>query len=269
METRAPAVAGRFYPADPELLEREIQAHLQRPPGVQAPRPALAVMVPHAGYVYSGAIAGQTFAAVLPAKRALVMAPNHTGRGARRALYPGASFLLPGGALQVDRELNLALREVAEVSEDEAAHRLEHAVEVELPFLRARHADVRVSALCLSGLSLRECAKLGAEVASAVSRAPGTLLVASSDMSHYIPAGEARRLDDLALQRILALDPEGLYETVTRHDISMCGFIPTTVMLFAARAAGAKRAQLVRYGNSAERSGDETSVVGYAGVIVD
>ena len=227
-------------------------------------------MVPHAGYVYSGAIAGQTFASIDPAARVLCMGPNHTGSGKARALFPGRSFLLPGGAVLTDRTLNGALASRALVDWDDAAHAREHSIEVELPFLAAHNPAVLVSALCLAGLSLAECRALGREIASVIADlSPRPLLVASSDMSHYVSADDARRLDGLALSRILALDPEGLYDTVREYDISMCGFVPTTVMLFAAKALGAKSAELVRYGNSGERSGDWHSVVGYAGVIVE
>lgn len=269
-DSRPPAVAGRFYPADPELLAREIEALTKRPAAAQTPRPAFGVMVPHAGYIYSGAIAGQTFASVEPATRALVTAPNHTGRGARQALFAGARFGLPGGDVPADRELVDALLARAGLTADSVAHEREHAVEVALPFLRARAASVRVAALCLGHLTLAECRRLGENIAHVVAGCrPRPLLVASSDMSHYLTAAEAAALDALAIERILALDPAGLYRTVLERGISMCGFVPTTVMLFAALALGARGAELVRYGHSGERSGDHERVVGYAGVIVD
>jgi AmmeMemoRadiSam system protein B len=166
--------------------------------------------------------------------------------------------------------LIVALHVFALLSLDRFAHVREHSIEVELPFLRAQNPAVLVAALCLSRLSLAECEELGQNIASVLRRYERPpLLVASSDMSHYLPAGVAKRLDGLALERILALDPAGLYRTVTRHEISMCGFVPATVMLFAALALGASRAELVRYGHSGERSGDHERVVGYAGVIVE
>jgi AmmeMemoRadiSam system protein B len=264
MEIRAPAVAGRFYPGDPAVLARDVAARLSAP---MAPRPALGVMVPHAGYVYSGAIAGETFASVTAPSRALVLGPNHSGRGAKRALFSGGAFGLPGGQVLVDAELTAALAATGQVRLDAVAHEREHAIEVELPFLRALAPDVRVAALCLAGLELEACRSLGHAIAGAVaSSRPRPLLVASSDMSHYVPAEQATRLDGLALERVLALDPEGLYRTVVEHDISMCGYVPTTVMLFAARALGASGATLVRYGSSGDTSGDYERVVGYAGV---
>jgi AmmeMemoRadiSam system protein B len=269
VDNRVPAVAGRFYPADPELLAREIAA-LSQADAARAPRPALGVMVPHAGYIYSGGIAAQTFAAVQPPARVLCMGPNHTGRGKPLALFPGNGFLLPGNSVAMDRALSDALLEGAELSWDRAAHEREHSIEVQLPFLRAQNPAVLVAALCLSRLSLAECEELGRSIASVLRRYERPpLLVASSDMSHYLSASAAKLKDGLAIKRILALDPAGLYRTVIEHDISMCGFVPTTVMLFAALALGASRAELVRYGNSGERSGDHLRVVGYAGVIVE
>jgi AmmeMemoRadiSam system protein B len=267
MPVRSPAVAGRFYPADPGELEREIGACLAAGTGLK--EAAVGVVVPHAGYVYSGSIAGATFSRVLPPDRAIVLGPNHTGRGARRALFETGSWDLPGGGLRIDSELANRLRDLAALEPDTEAHRFEHSIEVELPFLRALRRDMAVVPICLARLTLAECRDLGKNVARAVERGGGqTLLVASTDMSHYLAADDARELDQRAIERVQNLDPEGLYRVVTDLDISMCGFVPTTVSLFAARALGATRATLVRYGHSGERTGDFTRVVGYAGFVL-
>ncbi len=266
-EIREPAVAGRFYPGDARELERDVQAMLGP---ATAAEPAIAVMVPHAGYVYSGAIAGETFARVRVPARAVVMCPNHTGLGSRRSLWGAGTWRLPGDDVPIDAELAALLSAEAGLVDDHRAHLREHAVEVELPFLRARRPDVSVVPVVLGGLSPSACREVGeglARVIDAVGRRD-VLIVASSDMSHYISAESARRLDAIALERIEALDPEGLYDVVTRFDISMCGFIPTTVALVAARALGATRAELVRYGHSGETSGDFDQVVGYAGIVI-
>jgi AmmeMemoRadiSam system protein B len=226
-------------------------------------------MVPHAGDIYSGAIAGETFAAVTAPARALCIGPNHSGRGRNLALFPGPGYALPGGRLASDPALSALLHDRARLSWDREAHAREHSIEVQLPFLRLMNPSVIVTALCLKRISLAECKALGETIAAVCRELESPpLIVASSDMSHYLPAAEARRLDELALERVVALDPDGLFETVVGREISMCGFIPTTVMLFAARAMGARRAALVRYGNSGERSGDDRQVVGYAGVVV-
>jgi AmmeMemoRadiSam system protein B len=260
---REPAVAGRFYPRDPARLAADVAALL---PAAEA-APALGALLPHAGYVYSGAVAGATYARIAVPQRAVVLCPNHTGRGARVALWPEGSWRTPLGAVALDAPLTDALRTAPGVSEDRAAHALEHALEVQLPFLQARRPDVAIAALCLAHLPVDACRALGEAMAAALRERPA-LVVASSDMSHYLPAEEARRLDHRALERVLALDPEGLHATVEREDISMCGVIPATVMLFAARALGARTAELVRYAHSGEVNGDLARVVGYAGVVV-
>jgi len=233
-ENREPAVAGRFYPSDPQELETDVRSYLR---GHAPRRPAQAVMVPHAGYVYSGAIAGETFARVEVPPRAVVLNPNHTGRGARRSVWSTGAWSLPGGSLLVDAALAAAVRDAAGLEDDAQAHRFEHAGEVQLPFLRACRPDVSIVPICLGHLRLAECREVGEGLARAVRSATRdpqeVLLVASTDMSHFISAEQARRLDQLALDRVLALDPDGLYEIVTQRDISMCGFVPTTVMLVA------------------------------------
>jgi AmmeMemoRadiSam system protein B len=266
MALREPAVAGRFYPGDADGLRREVARLLG--PAVVA-RPALALVGPHAGYVYSGAILGQTWARVAVPPRVVLMCPNHTGRGVPRSLWPGGGWRLPTGVVPVDEALGEALVQRCGARLDRAAHLHEHALEVHLPFALARQPDLRIAALCLAGLELEECREVGEGLAEVVrgSDEP-VLLVASTDMSHYIPAAEAAVLDGMALACMQALDPEGLYRTVRGHRISMCGVLPTTVALFAARALGASEAELVRYGHSGERSGDHAKVVGYAGMLV-
>jgi AmmeMemoRadiSam system protein B len=262
---RDPAVAGRFYSDEPRALADEVDAFLAGPdPHV----PAKGVVAPHAGYVYSGAIAGAVYARVVVPQQVLVLGPNHTGLGRPAALWPaGGAWRTPLGRVLVAGETTNALASAAGIELDRTAHLREHSLEVQLPFLQRARPDVRIAALCLGPLDLEACEEVGRAVA-AVARDAGALVVASSDMSHYIPADLAREKDYLAIERILGLDPEGLYRTVRRERISMCGVIPATVMLFAARALGASHAELVRYGNSGEVSGDDDHVVGYAGLVV-
>lgn len=263
---RQPAVAGQFYPQAPAALAREVARHL----GEVRPQRALGLVAPHAGYVYSGPIAGATYAQVEVPAKAFVLCPNHTGRGARRSLWPRGQWGLPGGALAVDEALASELAEGAGLEEDAGAHAGEHAIEVQLPFLRARNPSVAIVPICLGPLTSLECVALGEGIAQVVrKRGSEVLLVASTDMSHYIPAEEARELDTLAISRVEQLDPEGLYRTVQERDLSMCGFIPTAVVLSAARSLGARRARLVRYGHSGQASGDFSSVVGYAGFVIE
>jgi AmmeMemoRadiSam system protein B len=266
-EIREPAVAGRFYSADAHRLEQDLARFLV--PAAESA--ALALVAPHAGYIYSGAVAGAGYARVLVPDRAIVLCPNHTGLGVEKSIWSRGAWRLPGGDVAVAEELALRVRDAARLEDDALAHLREHAIEVHLPFLRARRRDVRVVPICLWRLSYAECVALGEALARTLETEPALerpLLVASTDMSHYISAERASELDRLALDRVTALDARGLYEVVTRHDISMCGYIPTTVTLVAACALGATRATLVRYGNSGEASGDFDRVVGYASVVV-
>lgn len=232
------------------------------------------LMAPHAGYVYSGELACRTWSRVHVPKRVLLLCPNHTGRGARRSLWPGGAWNTPSGPVAVAADLTAALLARAGVQADTAAHLREHAIEVHLPFVHARNPDAQIAALCLGRLGRDDCRALGEAIAAAIrelegdSDCPGVLLAASSDMSHYISAAAAAGLDRLALERLLALDPAGLFDVVEQRDISMCGVLPTTVALFAALALGARRAELVGYTHSGKVSGDLERVVGYAGAIV-
>ncbi len=261
---REPAVAGRFYGAEPGALAAEVDGYLA---GGTGKARAIGVVVPHAGYLYSGSVAGAVYGRVDVPLRVVVLGPNHTGMGDAAALYAGDGWRTPLGTVAVDRPLTAALAAGEGVTADALAHRHEHSLEVQVPFLQRARPGVAIAALCLGPLALEACAALGRTVARAA-RDAGALVVASSDMSHYVPAAVAREQDRRAIDRILALDPEGLYATVRRERISMCGFVPATVMLFAARELGAKAAELVRYAHSGEVTGDDDAVVGYAGIVV-
>jgi len=226
-------------------------------------------MVPHAGYIYSGRIAGATFARIDVPEHVLVLCPNHTGRGLPRALWSRGAWRTPLGDVEIAEELTECLKRHARLDDDQHAHTHEHAIEVELPFLQRLAPRVRIAPLCLQQHSLDECRELGQALAEGI-RAFGrrVLIVCSTDMSHYIPAELAAELDHLALEQVEALNPAALYRTVIERRISMCGFIPTTVGLAAACALGAERSELVGYGNSGETSGDFGRVVGYAGALI-
>ena len=267
-DVRAPAVAGRFYPGDAPGLE-QLVAELM-PAG--NPARHLAVMAPHAGYVYSGGVAGAVFAATEVPHRVVVMAPNHTGRGKRGALWSKGAFVVPGGQIPVDEQL--CARWMAEagglLSADQAAHRDEHALEVELPFLRARRPDLLLTPVILGSLDEDECVAVGRALARAVTAlGEEVLVVASSDMSHYLPDDVTREIDQRALEPLLRLDAPALYRRVHDEDISMCGVLPATAMVAYAVERGAKSARLLKYATSGDAFGDRTRVVGYAGVIVD
>jgi AmmeMemoRadiSam system protein B len=265
-DVRPPAVAGRFYPGDGPGLEKAVAQLLPE----RAPERLVAVMAPHAGYVYSGGVAGAVFAATEVPRRVVVLAPNHTGDGARGAVWQKGAFALPGATVPVDEELcRLWLAECPLLEADHAAHRHEHALEVELPFLRARRPDLLLTPVILGGLDDDECIAVGEALARVVaSLGEQVLVVASSDMSHYLPDDVTRQIDQRALEPLLQLDARGLYRRVRDEDISMCGVLPATAMLAYAVSRGATSARLLQYATSGDAFGDRSRVVGYAGVLV-
>lgn len=263
---RQPAVAGLFYPDDPAALAAAVAKYVGPDP---ADGEAIAVVAPHAGYVYSGAIAGEVYRRVRVPRIAIVLCPNHTGDGARAAINSSGTWKLPGFTLPVEAGLAEELRDVALLTEDTRAHAREHSLEVHLPFLRHRNPKVHFVPVCLGGLNYEACARVGHAIADVVTRhGRDVLVVASTDMSHYLPADVAASLDRMAIERVQAMDAEGLYRVVRENEITMCGVIPTTVALVAAKALGAKTGKLVRYGHSGETSGDLKRVVGYAGFVI-
>lgn len=264
---REPVVAGQFYSGDPRTLRRVVDSFLESPP---VPLEARAVVAPHAGYVYSGSVAGAVFGSVRLPKRFIILGPNHTGRGAALALAAAGEWATPLGKVTVDEQLNKGLlEECPQLREDKMAHAREHSLEVQIPFLQARAGSFSFSAICVGTTDYHALESLGLAMARAVAVSPvPVLMISSSDMNHYESAEIASRKDQLAIDRILSLDPRGLHAVVREHDISMCGFAPTVAVLKACLELGATGAKLVRYANSGDVSGDYDSVVGYAGIAI-
>lgn len=269
--SRHPAVAGRFYPADPDDLRAEVQSFLAPSPAADhAPVHAIGCIAPHAGYMYSGHVAGSVFARIQIPQRCIVLCPNHTGMGRPLAIMSEGAWETPLGEVPIDHELAAALKQrFSMLQEDSAAHRAEHAAEVELPFLLMRQPKLTFVPIALGTGQLDVLEALGIALADVVAtEKDSVLIVASSDMNHYESDAITRAKDHRAIERILTLDPRGLHDVVTQQHISMCGFGTAVAMLTAARKLGAKSAELVKYATSGEVSGDYNRVVGYAGVIV-
>jgi AmmeMemoRadiSam system protein B len=267
---RAPAVAGRFYSGDPEDLRAEAQAYLSQPTFDSSPLRALGCIAPHAGYVYSGHVAGAVFARIEVPKRCIVLCPNHTGIGHALAIVSEGAWKTPLGNVPIDSSLATALKErFPTLQEDASAHRTEHAAEVELPFLQLRQPDLTFVPIAVGTGQFEALEQLGLALADVIATQPDPILiVASSDMNHYESDTLTRVKDHKAIERILTLDPRGLYDVVVQQNISMCGFGPVVAMLTASCKLGAKSAELVKYATSGDISGDREMVVGYAGVIV-
>ena len=264
---RQPAVAGQFYPGSENKLRAALS---QLIPEYTSPQTVKGVISPHAGYIYSGAITGCLFARLAIPATVLIIGPNHHGTGAAAALYPEGEWLTPLGATSINSRLNsLLLRHAPYLQSDRVAHQLEHSLEVQLPFLQYLRPDVTIAALCLGHSDYPPLRDIGIGIAAAIREyGEEVLIVASSDMTHYESADLARQKDQLALERVLALDGKGLLEVCQRRGITMCGVVPATVMLEAALKQGAQQAEVVAYGTSGDVTGDSEQVVGYAAVTV-
>lgn len=264
---RESAVAGQFYTRDPVHLRNQLETFVKTE---DKKMKVVGAIVPHAGYIYSGAVAGSVFARINIPETVVILGPNHHGIGSKAAVYPPGEWQTPLGTSGIDQILSTAIRNNSSlVEEDDTAHLYEHSIEVQVPFLQHLKPDVSIVPLCLGFTDFSSCKSLGLSLAKAISsHQKEVLIIASSDMSHYQPAEVARHEDSLAIQEILKMNPEGLYSIVKGRGITMCGIIPATVMLVAAMALGATKSELVRYATSGEVSGDYTQVVGYAGLMV-
>lgn len=270
---RPPAVAGQFYPAQPARVEAELDGLLRPAP---APREAKAVVVPHAGWMYSGATAGKVYSAVRIPDHVILVGPNHHGLGSPYALYDAGCWQTPVGDVPIDEPLAAQLLDNCELlAEDPRAHRVEHSLEVQVPMLRRLNPHVRIVPILIGGgwpesggrSVLRQ---LGACLAGTVREygAP-VLLVASTDLNHYEDQETAHVKDKLVLDAVLQLDEDALMDRVRDVDVSMCGVAPTYIVIHAAKKLGARRAELIDYRTSGDVTGDFSAVVGYGGVVIE
>ncbi len=267
---RPPAVAGTFYPSDPRTLARQIAEFCA---GGAPKTKALGCVVPHAGYMYSGHVAGAVYASLEIPARSILLGPRHFPGGESMAILTEGSFETPFGEAPIDSALAGELaRACPRLREDTVAHEREHSLEVQIPFLQKLAKGFRFVPVVLGTDRYPVLEELGRAVAQVVTaekrRGEPVLIIASSDMNHYESDAVTRAKDERAIARILSLDPRGLYDTVRNEQISMCGYAATVTMLVAVRELGATEARLVRYATSGDINGDREQVVGYAGVIV-
>ncbi len=266
---RPPAVAGRFYPADPSALSTAIDAFVDTSVDSE---PALGVIAPHAGYVYSGAVAGAVYTRVRLPSRIIILCPNHTGLGVPLSIMRSAAWQTPLGSVDIDTEMaDTLLKSNPELEEDFEAHRREHAIEVHLPFIQqCQHDDgTRFVPIAIGVSKWDVLERLGQSIAETIKKVGPALIIASSDMNHYESDVITREKDAWAIAPILKLDARDLHDTVRRRNISMCGAGPAVAMIVASKILGATEAELVKYATSAEVSKDFDRVVGYAGVVVN
>lgn len=257
--------AGQWYPSSLEEAESYWIPEKKR-------LKTRAVVCPHAGWMYSGLVAGKVYGKIKPADTFVVIGPNHTGYGqASTSLFPKGHWILPQTRIEIDEGFATELMHASEfLSIDVEAHRREHSIEVQVPFLLLLNPKAKLVPIVMRDYDPEIFHDLGRSIATVVKKTTdrSVLLVASTDMTHYESRSSAVQKDRAAIERILAVDPDGLQSTVDRLGISMCGLGPTAAVLAAAKALGASSAQLVHYATSGEITHDEDSVVGYAGIVI-
>jgi hypothetical protein len=264
---RNPVVAGQFYPGSSDGLKRMIESMVDdRAEKVEV----IGLISPHAGYIYSGVVAAAVISRVKFKDTFVILGPNHTGRGKDFSIMTKGAWKTPLGEVEIDSGLGRRILAVSSyLEEDHLAHQSEHSLEVQVPFLQYFKPDVRIVPIVLAHASGAIYKKIGRELASAIKESKeGIIILASSDMTHYEPHEVARRKDSQAIEAILDLDEDELLRRVDKFDISMCGYAPVASLISAAKELGAKKAELIKYQTSGDTSGDYSSVVGYAGIIV-
>lgn len=263
---RKPAVAGQFYPSSPAKLKEMIATMVK-----DAPKEDVSgAVVPHAGYVYSGPVAGATLSRMKLGSSFIIMGPNHTGLGSPFSLMSEGAWQTPLGNVEIDSELAKKILSYSRyLKDDPAAHYYEHSVEVQLPFIQYLKEDFTFVPLVISVGIAEVYREIGLAIAQAIEdEDKDTIIIASSDMSHYEPREVAEKKDKMAIEAILRLDEDELLHLIESYHISMCGYGPAYIMLTATKKLGAKAAELVEYRTSGDVTEDYSSVVGYAGIIV-
>lgn len=269
-KTRPPAVAGTFYEGTPERLRAQVEACLAANPRPERKERFVAAVVPHAGLMYSGHVAAAFYGQAALPRRFIILCPNHTGAGHFAAITSGGAWRTPLGDVPVDATLAAELmRHSPSLTEDWRAHAREHSLEIQLPFLQVLASPFTFVPICLGANRYDLCQEVGEAIAAVVGAADEPIgILASSDLNHYEDQRTTLRKDQLAIDPVLALDPGELWRVVDDSNISMCGFIPTTAMLLAARKLGAAKATLIKHATSGNINGDYAHVVGYASIAI-
>jgi AmmeMemoRadiSam system protein B len=271
MTTRPPAVAGSFYEGTPDRLREQVARCFDDVNvGAETKARFIGAVVPHAGLMYSGHVAAAFYGIAELPKRLIILCPNHTGAGHFAAINREGDWRTPLGSVPIDTPLaDALLAQTKLLAVDAQAHAREHSLEVQLPFLQQLLGDFTFVPICLGYPRYELCEEVGNAVADVISSSGEPIgILASSDLNHYENQQSTLRKDQLAIDAVLALDPRELWRVVDEEDISMCGFIPTTTMLIAAKKLGATNAQLIKHATSGDVNGDYTAVVGYAAMVV-
>ena len=267
---REPIVAGQFYSGSAAALRKEIAGMIGS--GAKKNINAIGAVSPHAGYAYSGPVACKVLSSIKPKKYFVILGTNHTGLGTVFGIDSNDFWRTPLGNVEIDRSVaDKISKKCGFIKPDKLSHVNEHSIEVQLPFLQVLQEDFKIIPITISHADLNLYRKAGIGIAASI-RELGiedhTVIIASSDMTHYEDIDEAKKKDAIAISSMLALNEEELLRSVLEFDITMCGLAPVVVMIIAAKELGASRAELVEYRTSADASGDSSSVVGYAGLII-
>lgn len=265
---RKPVVAGQFYPQTPTTLRRMLSSLIEK---TTQKVDALGLVMPHAGYIYSGRVAGSVVSSVNLKDTVIIFGTNHTGGGAPFSIMTEGIWRTPLGDVEIDTALAKDfLLGSTMLEEDEVAHLYEHSIEVEIPFFQFIKEGIKIVPIVISQAGLSDYQKLGDELAGVFKKikTPNALFIASTDMTHYESQNSAQKKDKMAIETILKLDEELLEKTVYSLEISMCGNAPTAVLIKLCKNLGATKARLIKYETSGVTTGDYSSVVGYAGVII-
>lgn len=266
---RKPAVAGQFYPASSLGIKNQISGFIDK---TAKKEEAIACMLPHAGYMYSGKVAVETVSRINVKEKIILLGPNHTGYGTPYSIMTEGTWQTPLGELKIDSDLaKRLLKSSKHLKDDYLAHAYEHSLEVELPILQYFRPNFSIVPIAFLSDELPVLKEVGSEIAGVLKESSdisSVLIVASSDMTHYEPHDQAESKDKEAIDAILELDEDKLFEKIMRLKITMCGYAPVIVMIRAAKLLGAKNAKLIKYQTSGDVTGDKDSVVGYAGIAV-
>ncbi|MBI4282868.1 MAG: AmmeMemoRadiSam system protein B [Chloroflexi bacterium] len=264
---RNPVVAGQFYPGSPGQLRSLIKEMVDEP---AVKEEVIGLLSPHAGYVYSGAVAGATISRIKFKNTFIIIGPNHTGHGKPFSIMTEGVWKTPLGEVEIDSALGKRILAASgHLQEDHLAHQYEHSIEVQLPFLQYFKPDIKLVPIVFADASGAIYKEIGKGLAEAIKESKKeVVIIASSDMTHYEPQESARRKDTQAIAAMLDLNEDELLKRVQELDISMCGYAPMVSLISAAKELGATGAKLVKYQTSGDTSGDYNSVVGYAGVII-
>jgi AmmeMemoRadiSam system protein B len=264
---RLPAVSGTFYPTEPQALTTLIRKCVPAGSKIEKSR-VRACLVPHAGYVYSGPVAGAVYARIAFPKRIIVLGVRHFPYGEDAAILSQGAWRTPLGDAAIDSGLAEKISRLCPLlHEDEVAHESEHSLEVQLPFLQILNSGFTFVPIALGTLDHDALSSIGNSLGQVLAEENDVLLLTTTDLNHYEDQATTVRKDNLAIEKIRSFDSKGLYEICRQERISMCGLGPTGAMLAALRHIGANRAELVEHTTSANYSGDTRKVVGYAGLL--